>query len=64
MIGNHLMCQSALLNMYLVDQQNNFATKIVTNISKLVNKQSKSSKHTQECVYLNPPIIQNTPKEG
>lgn len=64
MIGNHLMCQSALLNMYLVDQQNNFATKIVTNISKLVNKQSKSSQQTQECAHLNPPIIPNTPKEG
>ena len=49
MIGN-LMCQSALLNMYLVDKQNNFATKIVSNISKFVAKESKTYQQSNDCV--------------
>lgn len=57
MIGNHLMCQSALLNMYLVDKQNNFATKIVSNISKFVENKSKSqqSNETVSLKLLNTP---------
>jgi hypothetical protein len=48
MFGNHMMHQTALLNLYLVDKQNNFATKIINNINQIVSKSS-----SKQSVYFN-----------
>jgi hypothetical protein len=48
MFGNHMMHQTALLNLYLVDKQNNFATKIINNINQFVSKSS-----SKQSVYFN-----------
>ena len=63
MIGNHLMCQSALLNMYLVDKQNNFATKIVSNITKFVENKSKSQQSKQQSNETVSLKLPNTPTQ-
>ena len=52
MFGNHMMHQTALLNLYLVDKQNNFATKIINNINQIVSK-SYQNNNSKQSVYFN-----------
>jgi hypothetical protein len=49
--------------MYLVDKQNNFATKLVSNISKFVENKSKSQQSKQQSNETVSLKLSNTPSQ-
>lgn len=54
MIGHNYMYEATLFKMYMIDKNNNFATKVVSNISKMINKQSNTQKENKtQTVSLN-----------
>jgi hypothetical protein len=48
MIGHNYMYEATLLKMYLVDKNSNLASKVVSNISKIMNKQTNIQKKEQK----------------
>jgi len=48
MIGHNYMYEATLLKMYLVDKNSNLASKVVSNISKIMNKQTNVLKKEQK----------------
>tara|TARA_Y100000389_G_C17279771_1_gene422332 strand:- start:379 stop:555 length:177 start_codon:yes stop_codon:yes gene_type:complete len=54
MIGHNYMYEATLFKMYMVDKNSNLATKVVSNISKMINKQSNTQKENKpQTVSLN-----------
>jgi len=48
------MYEATLFKMYMVDKNSNLATKVVSNISKMINKQSNTQKENKpQTVSLN-----------
>lgn len=61
MIGHNYMYEATLLKMYLVDKNNNLASKVVSNISKMMNKHANIQKEQKtQSVSLNTKYINNT----
>jgi hypothetical protein len=48
MIGHNYMYEATLFKMYMVDKNSNIATKVVSNISKMINKQSSTQKENKK----------------
>lgn len=60
MIGQNYMYEATLLKMYLVDKNNNLASKVVSNISKMMNKHANIQKEQKtQSVSLNKKYINN-----
>ncbi len=61
MIGQNYMYEATLLKMYLVDKNNNLASKVVSNISKMMNKHANIQEEQKtQSVSLNTKYINNT----
>lgn len=61
MIGHNYMYEATLLKMYLVDKNNNLASKVVSNISKMMNKHANIQKEQKtQSVSLNTKYINST----
>ena len=61
MIGHNYMYEATLLKMYLVDKNNNLASKVVSNISKMMNKHTNIQKEQKtQSVSLNTKYINST----
>ncbi len=61
MIGQNYMYEATLLKMYLVDKNNNLASKVVSNISKMMNKHANIQKEQKtQSVSFNTKYINST----